>query len=125
MPEVTKMPTGEYPKSAKSHHLNLEAAAAELKAKLPGSRRQTKSLARESGVSVIMMAMEAGDAIEEHSAPGVVTVQLVDGHAILVADGETFDLRPGEMLLFQPGVVHNVRAEEQSVVVLTVTGGAQ
>ena len=123
MPEVTKTPTGEYPKPAKTHHLDLEAAAAELRAKLPGTRRQTKSLARESGVSVIMMAMEAGDVHEKHSAPGVVTVQLLDGHAVLVSEGTTFDLRTGEMLVFQPRVVHDIRAEEQSVVVLTVTGG--
>jgi len=123
MPEVTKPPTGEYPQPAKMHHLDLQAAAEQLKAKLPGNRRQTKSLARESGVSIIMMAMEAGDVVEEHSAPGIVTIQLVDGHAILVADGETIDLWPGELLVFQPGLVHNLRAEEQSVVVLTITGG--
>lgn len=123
MPETTHPPSGEYPKPASVYSLDLEAEADELVGKLPGHRRQTKSLARSFGVSVILMAMEAGDAIEEHSAAGVVTVQLVRGHARLSADGQAIDLRPGQLVMFQPGLRHDLRAEEQSVVVLTVTGG--
>ena len=123
MPDTTRTPAGEYPRQAATHHLDLSAIADELTAALPGKGRQTRSLARESGVSVLMMAMEAGDALTEHSAAGVVTVQTLRGHAVLQADGQGFDLRPGQLLMFQPGVRHNVRAETESVVLLTITGG--
>jgi quercetin dioxygenase-like cupin family protein len=123
VPTTTKEPTGEYPKPAKVHHHDLEAAADELTGKLPGNRRQTKSLARESGVSVIIMAMEAGDVLDQHSADGVVTIQLLRGHATLMADGQPLDVRPEQLVMMEPGLKHNLQAEEQSVVMLTVTGG--
>lgn len=125
MPKTTHIPTGKYPEPSPTHALDLEGIADRLTAELPGSRRKTESLARESGVSLIMMAMEGGDEIKEHGAEGVVTVQVLRGHAILSTDGQPFDLRPGQLMLFQPAVRHNVRAEEQSVLLLTVTGGAE
>jgi len=123
MPTTTTTPTGQYPKPAPIHYLDLESEADRLIAKLPGHRQQTKSLVREHGVSVLMMAMESGDALREHSADGVVIVRVVRGHAVLAAGGESFDVRPGEMVLMQPGVRHDLSAQEQTVVVLTVTGG--
>lgn len=122
MPTVTHEPTGEYPTSAKVHHLDLQAAAGELVAKLPGHGRQTKNLARESWMSIVMMAMESGDALHEHSAPGTVTVQVLSGHAAISAEEHAIDLRPGELVVFQPNICHDIRAEEQSVVLLTITG---
>ncbi|MGE0601921.1 MAG: cupin domain-containing protein [Dehalococcoidia bacterium] len=123
MPETTRIPTGEYPKPAPAHEVDLETEADRLLEALPGHRRQTKSLARESGVSVIMMALEAGDAIEEHSADGVVMVHGMRGHVTVRANGETIELRRGQLAVFQPGVRHDLTAQEQSVVLLTVTGG--
>lgn len=123
MPRTTHTPTGNYPAHAAVHKLDLEAAAARLLQQLPGHRRQTESLAREGGVSVMVMAMEAGDEIKEHSAAGVITVQVLRGHVALSADGQELDLRPGELALLQPSVPHQLRAEEQSVITLVVTGG--
>lgn len=124
MPNTTHTPSGSYPARAPVHLLDLEAAADRLTAKLPGHRRQTENLAREGDTSVVMMAMEGGDAIQEHSAPGVVSVQLLRGHAVLAVGTESFELRAGNLVLLQPGVRHDVRAEEQSVVVLTISGDA-
>lgn len=123
MPGTTKAPTGAHPATARAQRLDLVTAADRLVAKLPGNARQAETIAREAGVSVVMMAMEGGDAIKEHSADGVVLVQLLRGHAVLTADNQPYDLRPGEVVMMQPGVRHDVRAEEQTVVVLTITGG--
>ena len=123
MARTTHTPTGKYPQHTPVHHIDLEAAADELLARLPGNRRQSESLAREAGVSVVMMAMEAGDAIHEHSAQGVVAVQALRGRIMLTSDGDTVGVAPRQMVLFQPGVRHSVQAEERSVFLLTVTGG--
>jgi quercetin dioxygenase-like cupin family protein len=103
--------------------LDLETSADRLLAELPGHRRQSVTLAREAGVSLVMMAMEAGDAINEHSAPGVVTVHVLRGQAAVTAGDEEAELRSGELVMLQPGVRHDVRAAEQAVVLLTITGG--
>ncbi len=123
MPNTTTTPEGQYPKPAAIHFLDLEAEADNLVATLPGHRRQTKSLVREHGVSVLMMAMEGGDALMDHSADGVVMVRVVRGHAVVTANNNRSDMRPGQMVLMQPGVQHALEAQEQTVVVLTVTGG--
>lgn len=125
MARTTRTPSGNFPQHTKVHHIDLEAAADELLGRLPGNRRQSESLAREQGVSVIMMAMEEGDALKEHSAAGVVTVQLLRGQVAIGANGEVVDLAPRQMVLFQPGVRHSVEARERSVVLLTVTGGEE
>jgi quercetin dioxygenase-like cupin family protein len=118
------VPAGNYPAPAPVHQIDLEEAADRLLAKLAGHRRQSENLAREAGVSVVMMAMEAGNAIKEHSAKGAVSVQLLRGHAVLTAQSKSYELRPGQLVLFQPEVRHDLHAEEQSIVVLTVSGGA-
>jgi quercetin dioxygenase-like cupin family protein len=68
------------------------------------------------------MAMEGGDVVQEHSAEGAVTVSLWRGHVTLTAAGETVEMREGQMVMFAPGIRHDVRAEEQSVLLLTVSG---
>lgn len=123
MPETTKAPKGQYPQSKPVHHLDLEAEADRLLVQLANHEQQGQNVAREGGVSLIMMAMESGDSIKEHSTPGTTSVQVIRGHATLQAEGQSVSLRPGELLLFQPGVRHDISAEEQSVVLLTITGG--
>lgn len=124
MPETTKTPSGNYPKPAATHPIDLQAAADRLVAELPGHGRRSENLAREAGVSLILMAMERGDVMAEHQAHGVVTVQVLRGHAALTAGEAAHDLRAGELVLLQPDVRHDLRAEEQSVVLLTIGGGA-
>lgn len=124
MPETTHTPTGEYPEPAPVHQLDLQAEAEKLLGQMAGAgRRQAKSLLRESGVSVILMAIEAGEALKEHHADGVVTVHLLQGRARLTAEGKTRDVAAGQLIGFQPGVRHDLQAEERSVVLLTITGG--
>ena len=123
MPETTRTPTGAYPKPAPVHNLDLEAETERLLARLPGHRRQSESLVRESGVSVILIAMEAGDVLKDHAAGGVVTVPMLRGHAALASATGDADLSAGCLAVLQPDVRHSLTAQERSVVVLTVTGG--
>ena len=123
MPRTTRTPSGKYPEQTRMHHLDLDASAAKLLERLPGHRRASESLAREAGVSVVMMVLESGDSLPDHSAAGVVAVQLLDGRVTLTAGEESADLEARQMVLFQPGVHHSVSAAERSVILLTVTGG--
>jgi quercetin dioxygenase-like cupin family protein len=123
MPETTHTPTGQYPQPQPVHHLDLEVEADRLLTELANHELQSQNVAREGGVSLVMMAMEAGEAVREHSTPGATSIQVIRGHTTLEANGQSISLRPGEVLLFEPGLRHNISAEEQSVVLLTITGG--
>lgn len=114
------IPKGDHPAPAAVHLLDLEAAADRMAAKLPGHSRHTETLAREAGTSVVMMAMEAGDAIKEHSAKSPVSIQLLRGHVALNAGGQALELRPGQLAFLQPDIRHDVQALEQSVILLTL-----
>ncbi len=120
---TNKTAAGTYLQHARAQLLDLEAVADRLFQELPGSRRKTETIAREAGVSVVVMAMEAGDEIKQHLAPGAVTVHVLRGHISLNADDADFDLRPAQVVFLQPSTPHSVRAVEQSVIVLTITGG--
>lgn len=113
-------PTGTYPRRAAIHHIDLEAEIGELVAKLPGNRRQGKNVAREGGLSIVLIAMEAGDEMDEHAAAGAATVQVLRGSVVLSSGDEQLPLSEGELAMYQPGVRHRVRAEQQSVIMLTV-----
>lgn len=120
MSNTAHQPTGEYPHRAALHHVDLTAESDALLQQLPGNRRQGKNLAREGGLSVLLMAMEAGDELDEHAAAGAAAIQVLRG-SIMVTSGETaLALREGEMAMYQPGVRHGVRADQRAVILLTV-----
>lgn len=124
MPETTRTPSGKYPQPAPVHVLDLEREADRLLAELPGRSRRSENIARESGVSLVLMALEGGHRLDDHAAQGVVTVHVLRGRATVRADGTERELGPGQVVLMQPGVRHDVIAGEQAVILLTVTGGA-
>ena len=123
MPTTTHTPKGDYPEPAPAHLIDIESEADKFSQALTAGGRQTRNIAREAGVSLVLMAIEAGDAVREHSTPGATTVTAIRGHVVVTSGGHSMDLRPGQLVLFQPGVRHDLRAEEQSVVLLTISGG--
>jgi len=125
MPTTTHTPTGQYPEPAPAHLIDIEAEADRLFEALPTGGRRTQTIAREGGVSLVLMAIEGGDAVREHSTPGATTVTAIRGHVVVTSGGQTMDLRPGQLVLFQPGIRHDLRAQEQSVVLLTISGGEE
>jgi quercetin dioxygenase-like cupin family protein len=121
MPHTTHTPTGAYPAPAPAQFVDLEAIADQLLERLPGKTRQGETVARQGEVSVVMMAIEGGGALQEHKAAGPVVVRVFRGHAVVSVAGQTFDLREGELVMLEAGIPHDLRAEEQSVVLLTIS----
>ena len=124
MPEVTHNPQGDYPQPAAVHQFDIELEADRLIAQLGGHGHQSRTLAREAGVSLVLMALEGGDAVPEHATHGATSIMPVRGHTVVTIGGEDADLRPGALVFLQPNVRHEIRAEEQSVVLLTISGGS-
>lgn len=113
-------PKGNYPRPAEIHHVDLKSESEAMLAKLPGRRHQGKNLAREGGLSVLLVAMEPGAEMDEHSAAGTASIHVLQGRIALTTGEETLSLGAGEVAMYQPHVRHGVRAEEQSVFLLTV-----
>lgn len=102
-------------------HSEVESLRREMSQR--SETRFSKTLIRESDFSLVLIALEQGSTIQEHTAPGEVVVQAVSGRVRLVA-GESFDLAAGQLLALAPGVALHLEALEPSAVLLTVARSA-
>ena len=49
------------------------------------------------------------------------SIHVIDGRLIVDAEDRSYELRPGQLLVLNPNVVHAVHAVEASGMLLTVT----
>ena len=82
--------------------------------------RNARTLVKEGGLRIVLTALKDGARLREHSAPGPVAVQTLDGRVRLHAADETVDLPVGGLLALDGNVVHDVEALEESAFLLTI-----
>ncbi len=78
------------------------------------------TLAKQGGLRVVLIALRAGAALDEHLAAGALTLQVLEGRVGFDAGAETRALLPRELLVIEPGLPHDVRALDESVFLLTL-----
>lgn len=66
-----------------------------------------------------LIALAAGRTMAEHESPGDATLVVLRGRVRLVAEGDAWDGRSGDLLVL-PEVRHSLEAIEDAVVLLTV-----
>ena len=101
---------------------DLNAAAADLAAESaasPGRHRQ-KTLIRYGHTTVALFHFTAGSSMPEHLAKGTVTIHVLEGRMTVHAGDQTHDLPTGQILVLAPGVKHDLHANEESRLLLTV-----
>lgn len=87
-------------------------------------RRNAISLRKGGGLSVVLLAMKAGDRLEEHSAPGPITLSVREGRVLFTVEGEAVEAGPETVLACDAKVRHSVEALSDAVCLLHVaTGG--
>lgn len=87
-------------------------------------RRNAITLRKGGGLSVVLLAMRAGDRLEEHSAPGPITLMVREGRIRFTAEGETVEAGTETVLTCDAKVPHTVEALSDTVCLLNVaTGG--
>lgn len=67
-----------------------------------------------------LIALVAGASMAEHDSPGEATLMVLRGRVRLLAGGDTWEGRTGDLLVIPP-TRHSVAAVEDSVTLLTVT----
>lgn len=71
----------------------------------------------------IRIFMSKGQLMKDHKAPFAIVVELFDGRIDFGVEGAIHKLVKGDMLTLAPNVVHNLVAEEDSIVRLTLHKG--
>jgi quercetin dioxygenase-like cupin family protein len=82
--------------------------------------RDSITLMKAPGLSLVLIALRAGDALHEHQAAGPMALQVLSGKVRISFMGDETEVRGGELLTVDPLVPHEVRALEESVLLLTV-----
>jgi len=102
--------------------VDLAAAAAELRAEphAPVAGHRQIAVVRHGPVTIIQFVFDEGGLMKEHSAEGVVTIQVLSGMLQVVVEDEARDVGPDELMALAPGVMHSVLALAPSDMLLTV-----
>ena len=103
--------------------LNLPEEFAKLSAELDPSVAGHRQIALFKGYksTVAIFAFERGAGMREHSAPGVVTVHVLQGELEIEVAAVKHRVRAQNVLVIPPGARHDVKAIEPSQMLLTVS----
>jgi quercetin dioxygenase-like cupin family protein len=108
-----------------SFDLGEEAARLREEGAFRGGRRNSITLRKGEGMSVVLLVMGVGDRLEEHAAPGPVSVAVWEGRIRFITRDEEVVAGPETMLACDAGVRHAVEALEDTVCVITIARGVE
>jgi len=103
------------------HLIDLEAATARLHAEHPPAHGHRQVVVyRHRGLTLALYSFEEGAMLPHHSADGLVLIQPLDGPMSVNTRTTTHRLDKGQVLTLDPGVEHDVLADEAGRMLLTV-----
>src|SRR5215204_5346432 len=83
-------------------------------------RRNAITLRKGEGLNVVLLVMKEGDRLDEHSAPGPITLSVHEGRIRFSTADETVEAEAGTVLSCDAGVRHSVEALGDAVCLLNV-----
>ena len=126
------MSTRPHPESARPLHgplqsFDLQEEVARLRAEKAWreGKRNAITLRKGGGMNVVLLVMRAGDRLEEHSAPGPITLSVHEGRIRFSAADEVVEAEAGTLLACDTGVRHSVEALGDAVCLLNVVTGSE
>jgi quercetin dioxygenase-like cupin family protein len=84
------------------------------------SDRNAITICKTNGLRIVLIALHAGAEMKTHTAPGIISVQVLEGHITFRTEQQTTELDQGQMLALLKGIPHSVLAREESVFLLTM-----
>ena len=108
--------------SGESRLLDLGALLEVLRSEAHPARNGHRQMTvfRHAPVTKVLFAFDSGGRLADHSAPGVVSIHVLEGSLLILADGQEYQVSEGRVLVLNPGVLHDVSATEPSAMLLTV-----
>jgi quercetin dioxygenase-like cupin family protein len=84
-----------------------------------------RTLVKEPDFRIVLVAMHSGARLEEHRAPGRISIHTLRGRLRVRAGDDTVDLPAGHILSLEPHSAHDVEACEESAFLLTIAWPAR
>lgn len=82
--------------------------------------RTAITLFKSDSMRVVLIALHAGAEMKTHTAPGIISVQVLSGNISFRTEQRNAELSEGQMLTLHKGVPHSVFANEVSTFLLTL-----
>lgn len=84
------------------------------------SGHTARTLVKDGPLRVTLVVLGAGGMLREHSAPGPITIQVLDGDVRFTAHGTDHDLGKDELLALATGTPHTVASARGGAFLLTL-----
>lgn len=101
---------------------DLAVEAEQLRRQEPYEKRRPtgKTLVKEPDLRIVLMALKGGARLDEHSASGPISVQVLQGTVRLRLADSSVELTQGDLLMLEPDIPHDVDAVKDAVFLLTI-----
>jgi quercetin dioxygenase-like cupin family protein len=104
---------------AQPHALSGEVVSVlPLGQRLSGAR--TTALLKAEQLEIVRIVLHAGKSLREHSAPGEITVQCLEGEVEFRTPGAVHMLHAGDFLHLRRGEPHSLAARRDASLLLTI-----
>jgi len=80
----------------------------------------SKTLIKKGKGTVTAFAFDKGQGLSEHTAPFDAMVQIVDGVAEIILDGQSNTVSQGEMIIMPANIPHALKANQRFKMLLTM-----
>src|SRR5690606_2267605 len=82
--------------------------------------RNAITIFKSDGMRLVLIALHTGAELKTHTAPGIISVQVLEGEIIFGTEQKTAKLTEGQMITLHKGVPHSVFANKESTFLLTL-----
>lgn len=102
---------------------NLKKEIAQLHEEEAWSRtgRNSKTLVKQPDFRIVLIALQKGGHLEEHSTDARISIYTLGGHVKLQLPGRTVDMSEGHLLVLDRSVEHDLEALDESAILLTIS----
>jgi quercetin dioxygenase-like cupin family protein len=87
------------------------------------SDRNAITIFKSDGMRVVLIAMHKGAEMKTHTAPGTISIQVIEGQILFHTEQKSVKLIEDQMLALHVGIPHSVQALDESVFLLTINSG--
>ncbi len=83
----------------------------------------SKEFEHSNAGSITLFAFDEGQRLSDHTAPFDAVIQIVDGEAEIMIEGDLYHPKAGEMIIIPQGALHAVNALQRFKMMLTMIRG--
>ena len=78
------------------------------------------TLFKSDKMRIVLIGLHKNGELKTHTAPGYISVQVIEGLIQFATEEKTVDLQKGQMISLQPQLPHSVKAKDESFFLLTL-----